>query len=206
MRQGLKLIGLSMLAALSLMAVMAASAQASGEFRIGTPLKTFNEAKVESKEITGTVGAGEILTAGGLKISCTTGTGSGTVNKGGTASASVLFTGCKVASNKFCFVYDSLVGEKLEGEGMLTAAGSGELVLMKENEKAVTKHYLLAASSEFSKFDIFGPLCPLNEGEKPLKVVISGSSVVELPDALEDKVVHTIKSIAPPDCCTSKAT
>jgi hypothetical protein len=204
MRQVSKLFAPAMLAALSLMVLAATRAQAEtkGEWRIdlGAGLKTFTEDGLGSKNITFTVGAGELL-AEGLAIHCTGGTGTGTVLAGtpttsGTALAEATFSGCTVLESKFCKVYERLGTDKvtstLTGEGKIKARGKGKLLLHKG------KHYFLVEEDgePFSLLDVYGELCPLiPKANTPLHVVIPGSLVVELPDALSDLKAHTFKTL-----------
>jgi hypothetical protein len=201
MRQVSKLFALAMLAALSLMALAAAGAQAEtlGEWKIdlgkGAGLQTFTADGVVSKNFTGTVSPGELL-AEGLAISCTGGTGEGTVTAGGTALAKAKFTTCSVLESKFCKVYEGLTKDKdvttLFGEGSVKALGKGKLLLHKG------KHYFLVEEDgePFSLLDVYGELCPLIPAAKtPLHVKITGSFVIELPDALSDLKAHTFKTL-----------
>ena len=66
-RHGIKVLGLSLLAALGLMA-FAASAQATGEFTINTGVggthKTFTEHGLASETVSGTIANGKLLVPG----------------------------------------------------------------------------------------------------------------------------------------------
>jgi hypothetical protein len=200
MRQVSKLFALAMLAALSVMALAATGAQAEtlGEWRIdlGAGLKTFKDDLVVSKNLTGTVSAGELL-AEGLAINCSLGgTVTGTVLAGGTALAEITFNGCSVLESKFCKVYEALGTDKvtstLTGIEKVKAKGKGKLLLHKG------KHYLLIEEDggPFALFDVYGELCPLiPKANTPLHVNVTGSTVVELLDALSDLKTHTFKTL-----------
>jgi hypothetical protein len=167
-RHGLKVLGLSLLTALGLMAVTAGVAQAA-EF-IHEDM-TFSSLNITSEQVEGSIGAGELLVPGlGLKIHCESGhVKNAKVYLGGKAEASVLFLGCKVLENTKCTVYE----KELETPGAIEASGVGKLVLHNN------KHYLVAESDEFARVFIHGDKCLL-----PLENLVDGSVALELEKAL----------------------
>jgi hypothetical protein len=183
-RHGIKVLGLSLIAALGLMA-FAASAQA-GEYTIneGGVHKTFTEHGIASESVEGTVAHGTLLVPGlGLTILCTGGTFSGTVLLGGTAHASILFSGCEgIPNGTVCKPFETKA--KMEtnltaDKGFIAASGLGQIILHEG------KHYLLVENTtEFTT--IYWPkLCALT-----LENVVKGSYVFELPTALELGLVN----------------
>ncbi len=94
----LKAFGLSLLAALSVMALGVASAQASGEFLLleGGVAKTFLEHGITEEEVTGELEEPGYLSIGGLgtEISCTSVTPTGVVEPHGLLLGTLLYTGC----------------------------------------------------------------------------------------------------------------
>src|SRR6185295_527775 len=176
-RHGIKVLSLSLLVALGLMA-FAASAQATGEFLVeGTPgsVKTFTQHGIASESIAGTLGEGSLLVpALALTIKCTGGTSSGTVLLGGTAHASALFSGCVASTGAACKPFETKA--KMEtnltaDKGFIVASGLGELVLMGTSPN---KHYFLVSGPALAQ--IYWPkLCAL-----ALEVNVAGSTVLEL--------------------------
>ncbi len=191
-RHGIKVLGLSLLAALGLMA-FAASAQATGEFLIeeGGVKKTFTEHKIAEESVSGTVGEGLLLVPGlPLTIKCTGGTFSGTVLLGGTAHASILFSGCEQPGVGACKTFETKA--KMEtnltaDKGFISASGLGELLLM--GTAPNNKHYLLVESANFTTI-YWTKLCA-----SALETVVGGSTVFELPIALTPSVTQQIKII-----------
>jgi hypothetical protein len=186
-RHGTKVLGLLLIAALALMAFTAAAAQA-GEFRVEG--KTFATHKLASETVSGNVAEGELLVPGLLTVNCTGGTFTGTAFAGGNASATILYSGCTVLGNKFCFPFEDkakMEGNLAENKGFIKASGTGKLVLMG------TSHYLLVESTEFATIYLTKSTsgCTL-----PLENKVSGSTVLELPGALANTVNQEIKTIA----------
>jgi hypothetical protein len=184
-RHGLKVLGLALIAAISMMAVTAAAAQA-GEFRLnGTE---FKNVPLASESVTGTVGAGKLLVPGlPLTIECTSGDiTSGSVIAGGTALASILLLGCKVSGNAFCKVYPTEADRNAKtNAGDFTFGYKGKLVLMEGS------HYLLIEEDgkPFTTvwFSKAAEGCVLNSGD-----TITGSTVAKLPDALTSQKTHEL--------------
>lgn len=177
-RHGIKVLGLSLIAALGLMAFMAAAAQA-GEFKVEG--STFTSKAISSESVSGSVGAGKLLVPGlALTFKCTGGTASGTVLLGGTVHATILFSGCEVEGNKFCKIYETKAKMETELEadrGFIVASGLGEIVLMEG------KHYILVSSGATPFSTIY--LTRSTKGcTLPLEEPVSGSTVFFAPNAL----------------------
>jgi hypothetical protein len=155
-----------------------------GSFRVnGTTL--IGEAGVE-----GTIGAGALSVPGsGMELSCSSGSLSGTLQKGGAASGSAAFQGCKVVGNKFCTVYPTEEDlEKNKSSGYIFASGTGQLV------QWGGRHFLAiqpsGESSVLADIWLDGSLCTLpEEGE------LGGSLAVELPGGLEELVDHATTTV-----------
>lgn len=93
-RHGIKVLGLSLLAALGLMAVSAAGAQASGEFTILG--HSFTNHPLGSESVEGEFAQGELLVPGlNITFNCTGGLIFGTALLGGVAHVTVLYNGCR---------------------------------------------------------------------------------------------------------------
>ncbi len=186
-RNGIKVLGLMLIAALAVMAFTAAAAQA-GEYKInGSTLTTLGLA---SESVEGTVAEGELLVPGlSLNINCKKGTFTGTIKKGGGASAKILYSECEVLGNKFCKTYETKANMESEvNAGNLVAEGSGEIILMGE------KHYLLVSSGATPFTTVYFTKstkgCTL-----PLEETVSGSTVFLLPTALTSLVTQTVETI-----------
>jgi hypothetical protein len=181
-RHGIKLLGLSLIAALGLVAFTAAAAQA-GEYKIEG--KNLTEKGIASESVSGTIAKGSLLVPGlFFTITCTSGAFSGTILLGGVAHASILFSGCEASSVCKPFETKAKMETNLTADkGFIVASGLGELVLMGE------KHYLLVSSTGFTT--IYWPkLCPLT-----LETIISGSTVFLAPNALTQLVNQTLSTI-----------
>jgi hypothetical protein len=188
-RHGPKILGLTLLVVISMMTLSAAAAQAGSEIVVEGKVLT------GEKAIKGTLGAGEVLTAGGIKFSCTGGTLSGTiknVSKVGTGSVSILLTGCKVVGAPFCAIYAQL---PMVGAGSIPITGEGKAIVHEGQHYLLTKG--LGANEILSEFVILDPelleRCPLPEGE----FVASGLNIYKLPDALTSAKKHTVENISP---------
>jgi hypothetical protein len=190
MRQhALKILGLSLLAAIGLMAFGAAAAQAGSE--------VFVEGKVLTgeKAIKGSVNAGELLTAGGLKIGCTGGTVAGTVKnveKMGSGSATVTFSGCSVKSaESVCKIYDALnmfnAGVILASDNFLFSIHNGIHYLLKTG---------LGVNQTLAIFAIEDPLllerCPI-EGDYE----VTGTSALQLTAPLTESKAQAATTVSP---------
>lgn len=192
-RHGIKVLGLSLIAALGLMAFTAAAAQA-GEFSLtnGTPetTGTFTAKGVASESIEGSVALGELLVPGlGISFHCTGGNITGTVllkdaSSKAIAHANILYTGCTVKGNKFCQVYETHANMLAETNvGNIAASGLGELILMGG------QHYLLVESASFATLYLLTSAkgCTL-----PLENAVNGSTVLFIPNALTQSQNQTL--------------
>lgn len=191
-KHGVKFLGVALLAAASMMAVGVAAAQAGSEIEVeGAPLAA-------AKTIKGTVGSGDLLTAGGIEIGCAGGTISGSIENVanmGSGSAQVEFTECEVlGADSVCKVYDKL---NMVNPGVILASGSALLI---EHEG---EHYLLlkglGANELFAQFAIEDPLllerCPLPEEED---YEITGRTVIKVDSSiLTPEVSHTGSTLDP---------
>ncbi len=165
-----KLLGLTVLAAISVMAVSATAAQAKW-------LLLLNGAAVEELHL-GIAGLeGKLTAKNGLKIKCTSGEGLAIVKKveGGlkvTGEASGTFKGCVwVGSEKTCTINDG-------GVGFIKAAGTGEALMEgAETNKVIAN----AESASFSVIKTEGAFCTV-----PAEEIVSGSAHVLIENALED--------------------
>ncbi len=183
-RRGIKVLGLSLLAALGLMAFTAAAAQA-GEFKLEG--STFTEKGLASETVQGTIAEGEFLLPGiSTTLRCTGGTLSGTVLLGGVVHASALFSGCEILGSAVCKPFETKA--KMEtnltaDKGFIAASSLAELVLMGG------QHYLLVSSTNFTT--IYMPkICA-----SPLENVVGGTFVLAIPQALTPSVSQTVNTI-----------
>jgi hypothetical protein len=186
----LKALSLSLLVTVSLMAIGAAAAQAGSEVTV--------EGKVleGEKSIKGTIGAGELLTAGGIKMGCTGATLTGTirnVSKIGEGKMQILYTGCTIlGASTVCKIYEEL--PKVGPDSLLV---SGEFKLIVHEGK----HYLLTkglgVNESLTDFVILDPLllerCTLPEEH----YLVRGLDVSSLPDILTLAKSHKIETLDP---------
>ena len=186
-RKGFKILGVTLLAALGLMAISVSAAQASGHFLV-------NGAKFDALEtVEGTGALGVLLTESGLKIHCEKSDVTGEINHNGEAgkvSAAVLFLGCSVEGNKFCTVYGTEADlEEATNPKMVTATGLGELGLHEAS------HYValhgLGKQQLFASLYFGGPLCTL-----PEEVSVTGLTAFLLPTALKDQVNQSLTTVS----------
>ncbi|HEV7399052.1 MAG TPA: hypothetical protein VGN84_02160 [Solirubrobacterales bacterium] len=193
-RHGIKILGLALLAAVSVMAVTAASAMATGEYKLEA--KTFTAAGLAKESVAGTGGLGILLVpAIKLELHCTgADVTSSTVLLGGVAHATVLFLGCTVLKNSFCHVYPTKAeAEKDSGTGLgdITASGLGLLRL----HGSPVVHYLEVEGPEggtkpFTTIFFGGAECTL-----PIENKVTGKTAFKLPGALTPAVNQTLESI-----------
>jgi hypothetical protein len=205
MKHGIKILGLSLLAVVSMMAVTAAAAQA-GEFRVGGPEgttdtgKTFTVHGIASESVEGTIGHGILLVPViGLEILCTGGTFSATVLLGGVVHATALYNGCIVVGNKNCVVYENKSDdEALVNGGHVVASGLGELILHKNVTTNENETYLKVAGAPFSTIYLGNvpgkKLCTLTLANE-----VSGSTAFLLPNALKELLNQLIHPLTTAD-------
>jgi len=135
-----------LLAALGLLAVTAAAAQA-GEFKVGG--QSFTAKAIASETFEGTAGTSTFTVPSiGLEISCASAKISGTLLLGGTGHESMLFNECKVPGNKQCTV------------DPIQAAFLSSVVLHAEESWLL---FASKAGEPFATILILGELCTLPE-------------------------------------------
>jgi len=180
-KRGIRSFGLSLLAAVCLLATTAAAAEA-GEFTIGGT--TFTAHSVALETASGSIASAKFLVPElPMTIACTN-VGAEVKNTtlllGGTAHLAFLYKGCTDEGSKSCIIYPTKeAAEKEEAAlaGDLTVSGLGTLVLM----GVVPKHYLLFGGAKVTLGVVYfgGEGCAL-KSEFPLE----GSTVFEIPNAL----------------------
>jgi hypothetical protein len=212
MRHGIKILGLALVAALSLMAVTAVAAQAETEknvFLVGG--SQFAENTMESAS--GTGAAGKLKASNGLEIECESSAAlAGTLPEGtfienikdeggvlrGHGKIKVLYHGCKVVGNKFCTIYPTQ--KDLEGKtnaGHITATALFLLLLRSKIHflwllGLPIKNAKGEIEEEFTSVFYGGELCTL-----PTPTKITGHTAAALPTALTQGVNQTIEAVTP---------
>jgi hypothetical protein len=177
-RRAIKALGLSLMAALSLMAITATAAQA-GEFKVKG--NSFASQSIKSESVEGQVALSEFSVWGlGIQIHCPVGDLSGTIFQGGTVKLEVLFLECQVAGNKNCTIYE----QEEENPGKIRTAGEGELIFHNGN------HYVKFESEAFNIVYIKGAKCTL-----PEEMVAQGSAALEVSTALSELVNQSFSNI-----------
>jgi hypothetical protein len=187
LKQSARLLGLSLVASLSMLALTASGAQAKdgSVFFSGDPHVTLGAAV----EIDGeALEAGELLVENlGLEINCVKADAKGKILAEGKAEALVLFLECKVlGAESDCTV---LPAPSSSSSHQIHATGNGLL------RKKSGKHYLLAeglgAGKLFARVVIEGEFCPLDGTDEQ----VNGATVFELPDALNLSAHHILKPL-----------
>jgi hypothetical protein len=175
--RNLKILGLSLLALVGVMAISASAAQAKW-------LLLLNGVSVLKEILNVTVNSGELLVPSlGLKIFCSGGTGTAGIELSAdhkTLSGSVTgtFNKCKdLEFSEVCTVHGVGDGaETISAKGTGTASMEGEKVLVN------------AASSEFANVEYLGEECPFVEVDGR----VSGSVTLEVLKPLEDANLHQV--------------
>jgi hypothetical protein len=171
----IKLLGLSLLAAVGVMAVSAASAQA-------TYVLLRNNVTVSSLSLKGTGLLGELLS--NINIHCTkskltaTATNLLPTSPDTDVKAHVLYEECTVVGNPFCTISNS-VGK---ADKLILAQAGGKLT-----GDSGTSLFGLASSANFATIRFEAPLCVL-----PASEVISGSLKLTLLNFLTETKVHLV--------------
>lgn len=180
----IKILGLSLLAVLGVLAVTAAAAQA-GEFRVNK--STFAASGITSETFDGKVGASTFSVAWlGFEIKCASATLSGTASKGGSASVQANFVGCEVVGNKFCKIYPTKTDMEVKtNAGEIRISGQGATLLHGGN------HYVKFPQQTFTILFIKGAGCTL-----PVEMEAAGSAAVKLPSALSELVEQPFAAVA----------
>lgn len=174
---GIKILGLSLLAALGLLTVTAAAAQA-GEFRVEK--STFASKGIMSETFQGTAGKTQFSVSWlGFEISCSGAELSGTISQGGSTSAKAKFNECQVVGNKFCKIYPTSSDRTAKtNAGQIPIQGNGELLLH------AGSHYVKFPSQQFTVlFMTIGGGCTL-----PAEMIAAGSAAVKFSSALSELV------------------
>jgi hypothetical protein len=172
-----KILGLSLLVAVGVMAVSASAAQAKW-------LLLKNGASTNTLDLVIQGLLGELLVPNlGLAIHCTGASGTASITSSGataTGSATVVFEGCTVLNNPKC----TILGE--EGvpatEGKIIAGGKGELG-MNGAEEVLVK----AKGEPFTTFYFMGAFCTL-----PEETEVKGLALLTLLEALKDLKTHLV--------------
>jgi hypothetical protein len=181
-QQAVKLLGISLLAALGLVVTIAPAAQA-GNFRIeGGQL---GEGK--SAEMQGSIGASQFAVWGiGLQIKCESGHLEGKIISGGKLSAKIVLLACTVVGSKFCKLYPTAADMEAEtNAGQITSASAGEMHLHSG------AYYAKFASENFNTVYIGGAACTL-----PEEMVASGSVAMAIPEATTEMVTRSYADIS----------
>jgi hypothetical protein len=181
-----KVLGLSLLAVLGVMAVTAVAAQA-GEFRVNK--STFAASGITSETFGGKVGESTFSVAWlGFEIKCASAALSGTASKGGSASVQANFVGCAVVGNKFCKIYPTKTDMEVKtNAGEIRISGQGEILLHGGN------HYVKFPQQTFTTLYIGSPKagCTLQQ-----EMEAAGSAAVKLPSALSELVEQPFAAVA----------
>lgn len=188
-RKGIKILGLSLMAALSVMALTAAASQAATEFNLAG--KTFTLDGTASEDVLGLGGLGILLTVeSGIEFHCNDAHIKGTILLGGTVHIHILFLECTVGAkgtkNKFCTTYPSSADRTAKTNGGdILAEGLGEVI----NHNGT--YYVKASSATFSTiFLTKGSGCTL-----PSENAVSGSAALKAPLATTESLNHTVETI-----------
>jgi hypothetical protein len=178
-RQLLKMLGLSMLATVAVMAVGASAAQAKWLIKVG------GVSVSSANFVADVVLSSELLVAGlGFQIRCDGGKAAAkvTIVGGGTGltgSGQVEFTGCVIEeSEEVC-----TINSPGRPAGAIVAAGSGSGQM--EGKKIFTE----LSSANFTEIQISGEECALAE----LDAVVSGSGTGTLVEPETEKTTHLIE-------------
>ena len=180
MGKHLKILGLSLLALVAVMAVNASASQAA--------TWVLKEGGVEKTSITAAIKApsGHLLVPGlGIDIECSSGSGSVTASGGKTetltGSGEITYTGCKDVNFKTCTVRSEPAGTP---KGTIIAKGSGTGFM--ESTKTLAK-LASKAGSPFTTVVYEGAECPLTEVDG----TVTGFVDVEIVEAATDSAIHT---------------
>jgi hypothetical protein len=171
-----KVLGLSLLAIVAVMAVNASAAQANW-------LLLKDLVSVNTLNLTGQILEGELLVKDlNLKIYCAKGTATATVTDGTPISgtAHTLFELCSVLLFSNCQVHSTGVAS-----GNILAQGSGSGIWMSSNDSVL----VLATSAAFTTIEFLGVTCPFIDTIEP----VSGGVLLEL---LEASSPHLLKRLA----------
>jgi hypothetical protein len=187
MRQSIKLLGLTLFALLSVMAVTAVGAQAAGEFRVeGKPLAEGEEAELQG------VGGKSQLSVPGLKltIECASVLLEAKVKnvkigavKHAHAEHHVLRHTCFPIGWETCTIYPTEVD-------LVKGTNAGLLLSATLRLTRSTGVFTYLTFKAFESFFFGGALCPL-----PEEVEITGETAVRFGNATTEAVEHTMEDI-----------
>lgn len=177
----LKVLVMSMLAAIGVMAVSASAAQAKW-------LILVNGKSLNATTLTGSINLGVMLVPGQLQIHCNSGTATAEVKLAseekvlqGTGSA--LFSGCLVKDSTGKENTNCTVNSPGEPAGSIKATGSGV------GSMSGSKTFATLESENFTEVLISGGLCPLDEFD----ATVNGSATLTLDNAESKEITHTVK-------------
>ncbi len=184
-KHGLRAFGVTCLIALSALALLAGSAQAEGEFKIGG--KTFAELGIEKEAIEGgQKGVGTISVPKlNIEINCQKGPASGTLLKGGTGHATITEKECTVLNGTTKAEMKSCpIGEEKEGKFVTTSSFPIPLIFL---AKLVgTAVHVLVEPNPNQPLAVltFGPECAL---PSPVKITGTFSALAPEKESVEQE-------------------
>lgn len=184
-----RILGMSLLALIGVLAVGAPTAQA--KWLILVELKPGEVSSVKELKLKGSREGGIILSEVGNKIRCTgaIGTGSATLSENEmelSGTATVSLTGCAEENfEEICTIHS--VGQP---NGTIVASGAGKFEM--KNEFTTEEVWVKAESLEFTSIEYLGEECPLDGANE----IVSGGLKITTLDALKLQKLHEIHSIA----------
>ena len=189
-RRGTRILVLSLLATLGLMATGVVGAQAA-EFLIeeNGVKKTFAEHNLPSETFAGSIGENELLVEGGTKVFCNNGEPNGTLFQGGKVHAKILFGGCSVLEEKRCIVYETELSDKMKDFAGYYKIESTEGSVYLHN----STHYIWMEGEPLGVIwfgDNGMEECPL-----PLSETVSGSLSLKVANILNPEIFQEFKTI-----------
>ncbi len=191
-KHGLKALGLSFIAALSLMALTAAGAQAAGEWKIET--KTMTELGLTEEAIKGKLETGVknilLVKTLNVNISCAAvdTSANAKILKGGTLTGSLIFLTCKVFADEAGEPELTACGTKSTGAAageIQTVAVTGEIILSGGENFVLVKP---VSGTTFTTVELTGASCAA-KGTYP----ITGTTVVKLGVEAKELLLTPIK-------------
>ena len=186
-KRGLRILGLSLLAVLSLMALGASTAAASGQWLVPS-----GTAFSGTETFLGTGLSGELLVPGiGLEIFCNKSKVTGNISANDRVLAEVLFEECRVLNNNFCKIFETKANmEANTSAGNLVAKGEGLIYLHGG------KHYLLAEQHSGATSFTTYYFSPASKGcSLPLENTINGTTILELETLLTPGKKQSAKAL-----------
>ena len=190
MRSGLKVFGLVLLAAVSMMAVTAAIAQAEGELRVNG--KVVEKGVEVPGEATG--GEGKLFVPGlELTIVCSSTHVTGTITNEPAlmGKAQGTFSGCEVEENSFCTIYPTEEDAEEETNAGIISATALFLYLGRNGSVVYFRSEPLPAQSKYAEWFYGGLFCALPESTE-----VSGIGVAKSPGGGEESVTHELADLS----------